>query len=85
MQLGDFITMQVGPNWCVALHAGPRIRAKYDHVISPKRYEALEEQWAARFPDEFRRQFEAVHSRDLRLLRAAGLWPLAPTKIRRAA
>lgn len=71
MPLHAYITATVGPSWCIASHASPRLKAKYDVVLTPARYAALEEQWAAEHPDAL--LAELAGSRDLRLLRAAGL------------
>lgn len=71
MRLHAYITATVGPSWCIAAHATARLKASYDVVLTPARYVALEEQWAADHPDAL--LAELAGSRDLRLLRAAGL------------
>lgn len=71
MNLPAYITATVGPSWCVAAHATASLKARHDVVLTPARYAALEEQWAAAYPDAL--LAELAGSRELRLLRAAGL------------
>ena len=80
MPLHAYITATVGPSWCIAAHDGPRVRSRYDVVLTPARYAALEERWAAEHPEAL--LAELAGSRELRLLRAAGLCPAASGEVR---
>ena len=79
MLLHAYITATVGPSWCIAARASPRLVARYGVVLTPARYVALEEQWAAEHPDAL--LAELAGSRDLRLLRAAGLVSAARRRV----
>lgn len=69
----EHLRSRYGRNWCVAARASGRT-ARYDTVITPKRYEAERSQWAAHHPawlladslpdgDEKRFIMKAVQSR----------------------
>jgi hypothetical protein len=41
---------EVGPHWCIAPRATPRLLARYGHVITPGQARKMRERWEAANP-----------------------------------